>query len=85
MGENGLQNRLLRLHFAKEPLFLQCRPCSSQTTWLITRGRVGPYGPIENHVQYIGRVGSKSDITTIIHVTFDPGTCTHLASHAATS
>ena len=63
MGENGLQNRLLRLHFAKEPLFLQCCPCSSQTTWLITRGRVGPYGPIENHVQYIGRMGSKSDIT----------------------
>ena len=50
MGENGLQNRLLHLHFAKEPLFLQCRPCSSQTTWLIIRGRTGPYGPIENHI-----------------------------------
>ena len=71
MGENGLQNRLLRLHFAKEPLFLQCHPCSSQTTRLIIRGRAGLYGPIENHVQYIGCMGSKSYITNYSHTCED--------------
>ena len=65
MGENELQNRVLRLHFAKEPLFLQCRRRSKQRTWLIEGGRAGPYGPIENYVQYTGRMGSKSDIANM--------------------
>ena len=40
---------------------------------LIEGGRAGPYSPIENYVQYIGRMGSKSDIATLDGYRVIPG------------
>ena len=47
-------------------LLAQARP-TMPCIRLVIRGRAGPYGPIENHVQYIGRMGSKSNITSKGH------------------